>query len=125
MPKLPTIFRDKPASSPNVGKLVQSGDEANRRRSWREAEAAYRAALEIDSSLTHIWVQYGHALKEQGDLDGAEQAYCNSLALDGGTADTHLQLGHVLKLQDRIDGAADSYVTAHRCDPALPYPGIE
>jgi FkbM family methyltransferase len=119
------VFKRKRAPSSNVSALVRRGDEANRRRSWQEAEAAYRAALAIDSSLVHIWVQYGHSRKEQGDLEGAEQAYRTSLSLDGSVADTHLQLGHVLKLQGRIDDAADAYVTAYRRDPTLPYPQIE
>src|SRR5216684_2326802 len=97
--------------------LLRTGDDANRRRSWREAEAAYSAALSIDPSLKHIWVQYGHTLKEQGFLEPAEAAYRRSLTLDDKLADTHLQLGHVLKLQGRLEDAIDAYHTARRLDP--------
>jgi glycosyltransferase involved in cell wall biosynthesis/tetratricopeptide (TPR) repeat protein len=97
--------------------LLRTGDDANRRRSWHEAEAAYSAALEVKPSLKHIWVQYGHALKEQGFLKPAEAAYRRSLILDDTLADTHLQLGHVLKLQGRLEDAIDAYHTARQQDP--------
>src|ERR1051326_8126493 len=113
------------SKSAHLKRLLRTGDQANRRRSWRDAEKAYQAALSLDPSLKHIWVQYGHALKEQGDLAGAEAAYQRSLTLDAGLADTHLQLGHVLKLQGRRDYAVDAYVTAYRLDPRNPYPRIE
>ena len=99
---------------------LRRGDAVDRQVFWQEREAAYRAALALDPSLTDIWVQYGHALKEQGQLDAAEEAYRRSLALDATLADTNLQLGHVLKLQGRIAEAADAYLTAHRLDPDHP-----
>ncbi len=120
-----SIFRGTSLRPTRLSDLVRRGDDANRRRSWHDAETAYRAALDRDASLTHIWVQYGHALKEQRRLEPAELAYRRSLALDPTLADTHLQLGHVLKLQGRLDEAADAYVMAHRRDPTLPYPTIE
>jgi glycosyltransferase involved in cell wall biosynthesis len=105
--------------------LPQRGEPVDRQAFWQEREAAHRAALTLDPSLTDIWVQYGHALKEQGQLDAAEEAYRRSLALDATLADTNLQLGHVLKLQRRTGDAADAYLTAHRLDPDLPDPAIE
>jgi glycosyltransferase involved in cell wall biosynthesis/tetratricopeptide (TPR) repeat protein len=122
---MPMAFRGGLRQARRLKNLIRSGDAANRRRSWHEAEAAYRAALTLNASLKHIWVQYGHAVKEQGRLDAAEQAYRHSLGLDAGLADTHLQLGHVLKAQGKIEDAVDSYVTAYRLDPALPDPNIE
>src|ERR1051325_7178608 len=113
------------SKSAHLKRLLRTGDQANRRRSWRDAEMAYHSALSLDPSLKHIWVQYGHALKEQGDLAGAEAAYQRSLTLDAGLADTHLQLGHVLKLQGRMDDAVDAYVTAYRLEPRRLYPRIE
>jgi len=105
--------------------LPRRGKPVDGQGLWPEREAAYRAALALDPSLTDIWVQFGHALKEQGKLDAAEEAYRRSLALDAALADTHLQLGHVLKLQGRMGGAADAYLSAHRLDPDLPDPAIE
>src|SRR2546422_349451 len=81
--------------SRRLKELLWSGKAVDRQEFWREREAAYRAELSLDPSLKHIWVQYGHTLKEQGQLDAAEQAYRRSLALDETLADTNLQLGHV------------------------------
>ena len=64
-------------------------------------------------------MQYGHALKESGNLALAEAAYRRSIALAEKLADTHLQLGHVLKLQSRHDEACSAYVAALRHDPRL------
>src|SRR5215831_4621388 len=96
-----------------VGRLVRLGDQANRERLWAKAANAYHTALSLDASLKHIWVQYGHALKEQGHLKEAEAAYRRSLALDDDLADTHLQLGHVLKLQGRIEDAITAYLRSY------------
>lgn len=103
----------KPSS---IGEAIRAGDVANAERRWADAEAAYLHALDGDSSLAHIWVQYGHAVKEQGDLKRAEAAYRQSIALNHASADTHVQLGHALKLQGRIDDARTAYATALRLD---------
>src|SRR5215813_11943304 len=102
-----------------IKQLIGAGDKANRRRLWANAEDYYREALALDPSLKHIWVQYGHALKEQGSLKEAETAYRRSLALDPDLPDTHLQLGHVLKLQRRIEDAAMAYLRALALAPTL------
>src|SRR4029077_12032902 len=80
---------------------ITLADWARDLRHWEVAARYYREALDLNPANTPIWVQYGHALKEQGLLDLAKEAYRRSLALDGTVADTHLQLGHVLKLQGR------------------------
>lgn len=107
-------WRGNPKS---LSKLVSRADAANAARDWPAAEAGYAAALEIKPSLTAIWVQYGHSLKEQGRLEAAEQAYRRAVALDGSVADTHLQLGRVIKMQNRLDEARDCYQRAYRLDP--------
>src|SRR5262249_51016232 len=108
-----------------IKQLIGAGDKANRRRLWANAEDYYREALALDPSLKHIWVQYGHALKEQGSLKEAETAYRRSLALDPDLPDTHLQLGHVLKLQRRIEDAVAAYLRSHELDPTNPHSTTE
>jgi glycosyltransferase involved in cell wall biosynthesis/Tfp pilus assembly protein PilF len=108
-----------------IKQLIGAGDKANRRRLWAKAEDYYREALALDSSLKHIWVQYGHALKEQGSLKDGETAYRRSLALDPNLPDTHLQLGHVLKLQRRIEEAVAAYLRSHELDPTNPHSKTE
>ena len=105
--------------------LVTAGDKANAGRDWAAAAGLYEAALALNPALTPIWVQYGHALKEQGFLNKALDAYRQSLALDDTCADTYLQIGHVLKLQGRTDMAQSAYRNSFLCDPASPQSRIE
>ena len=102
-----------------AGRLVAEGDKARDVRNWAVAARHYRQAVEHQPGLMPIWVQLGHALKEQGDYDGAEGAYRRALALDPAQADTHLQMGHLLKLQGHRDRAVDEYATAVRLDPDM------
>jgi len=104
---------------------ITLADRARDLRHWEVAARYYRAALDLNPANTPIWVQYGHALKEQGLLDPAEEAYRRSLALDETVSDTHLQLGHVLKLQGRHYEAAEAYLTAYRLDPSCPFATAE
>lgn len=99
--------------------LIAAGDRARDARDWGAAALAYRQALDANPRLAAIWVQLGHALKEQGNQWEAETAYRRSLALDQGVADTHLQLGHVLKLQQREAEAASAYLSALLLDVDL------
>lgn len=107
----PAAFRDKRLRRA-AGRNVASADQARDARDWPTAASGYRKALEADPRQPAIWVQLGHALKEQGDFAGAEAAYHKSLLLDDSTADTHLQLGHVLKLQGRMGEAEHAYFRA-------------
>jgi tetratricopeptide (TPR) repeat protein len=72
-----------------------------------------------------IWVQYGHALKESGNVAEAETAYRNSIELEPSSADAHLQLGHALKIQGRIDEAVGAYFRSLALDPAPRHPRDE
>jgi glycosyltransferase involved in cell wall biosynthesis/tetratricopeptide (TPR) repeat protein len=105
--------------------MVTAANALNLERRWPEAEAAYRSILEIDDSLDAIWVQYGHALKEQGYLAKAELAYREAIARNPRLADTYLQLGHVLKLQGRISDAGDAYRIAYLCESGSQHAAAE
>jgi tetratricopeptide (TPR) repeat protein len=108
--------------------VIPLADRARDARKWELAAQLYREVLERDPDNPQIWVQYGHALKEWGELRDpeklaqAEEAYRRALSLDPGVADTHLQLGHVLKLQVKPDDARAAYLRAFALDPELPYP---
>jgi lipopolysaccharide biosynthesis regulator YciM len=106
-------------------RLIANGNRARDQRDWKDAAVWYRKALEADPQRPAIWVQLGHALKEQGDRVGGEKAYRRSLELAYNVADTHLQLGHVLKLQGRIPEAAQAYFKALVLDDAFAYARME
>jgi GT2 family glycosyltransferase len=111
--------------------VVSLGDSARDARQWELAAQLYREGLDRDPRNPHIWVQYGHALKESGELRDpdklaqAELAYRRALSLDPGAADTYLQLGHILKLQGKTEEAQAAYLRALAMNPAMPYPQEE
>ncbi len=106
--------------APHAVLLALRGDRARNRGNWRTAAASYGAAVAIRPDLVHIWVQYGHALKESGDRGRAETAYRRAIAGGLDNADIHLQIGHVLKLDGRLIEAAEAYGAAFLRDPADP-----
>jgi len=77
--------------------LREAGDRARDTRNWPAASDAYRAYLDAQPGDSGIWVQYGHAQKEQGLLTEAEAAYRKAAAADPTDADTRLHLAHLLK----------------------------
>jgi hypothetical protein len=108
--------------------FITLAERARDARQWKLAAQLYRKALGRNPRNAAIWVQYGHALKESGELRDpeklaqAEAAYRRALALDSGAADTHLQLGHVLKLHGKTEEAQAAYLRAFALDPSVPYP---
>lgn len=105
-----------PLPYPPLPALVAEADRARSARDWPAAEQRYREVLRAQPRFAELWVQLGHAQKEQGDLAAAEASYRRSLMIDDRSADTHLQLGHALKLQGRVSDAAASYFSALRLD---------
>src|SRR5271166_2059227 len=111
--------------------VIDLADRARDARQWERAAQLYRKALDRNRRNPPIWVQYGHALKESGELRDpgklaqAELAYRTALSLDPGVADTHLQVGHVLKLQGKTSEAEAAYLRAFVLDPSMPYPQEE
>ena len=98
---------------------LRLGDRYRDAREWSLAKDNYHAALKLRPTLGHIWVQYGHSLKECGEIFEAYTAYKQAIALGPDVADSHLQLGHVLKLQGRLDNAAQAYARALSLDSTL------
>src|SRR6202023_2921448 len=118
--KLPRVDRRHDAE-----KLLSRADRARDSRDWGSAARYYREGLDRQPENPPVWVQYGHALKESGNLPEAEDAYRHSLELDADVADTHLQLGHALKIQGRKIEASAAYLRALVLDPALDHASFE
>lgn len=95
-----------------VSDPTAAADAARDARDWKSAARFYRAALARDDGRADLWVQLGHALKENGNLPQAQAAYLEALARDSTVADTHLQLGHLLKLRGQLSEAAEAYFQA-------------
>lgn len=114
------VLRQEAETSP-----LSRADRARDSRDWPNAAHYYQKALEENPQNSAIWVQYGHAIKEAGNLSRAEDAYRKSLDLNADVADTHLQLGHSLKLQGRKIEASAAYFRALVIDPALDHAASE
>ncbi|GAN54797.1 glycosyltransferase [Tanticharoenia sakaeratensis] len=100
---------------------VQAGDRHNRERNWPAAAQEYRAAVALDPTLAHIWVQLGHACKENGDLAEAEAAYRQAARLLPDDIEPWLLLGHLLALSGKPQASIDAFTEAQRlsADPDL------
>jgi tetratricopeptide (TPR) repeat protein len=91
---------------------------ASRARDWPRVVRLYRKALRRAPNAPEIWVQYGHALNETGDLAAAAAAYRRAVALAPEMAEGHLLLGQALAAQGRIEEARAALLLCERLDPA-------
>jgi tetratricopeptide (TPR) repeat protein len=103
-----------------LGQILAHADRARDERRWANGRDFYAEYLALQPDNAPIWVQYGHCLKESGDLDTAENAYRRSLALAPQVADTHLQLGHLFKVRGSKARALAAYRRALELDPSMP-----
>lgn len=83
----------------------------SRGKSWAAAEAFYRQVLHEDPRLQRVWVQYAHAIKEQGDLWAALGAYRHAAELDPYRGDIYVHLGHI---QKRLGLTGEAVATLRR-----------
>jgi glycosyltransferase involved in cell wall biosynthesis len=105
-------------SSTSIKELLAKADRLRDQKQWGEAASLYRSVLDADSSLAHIWIQYGHSLKETGQYDEAERAYKLGCELKP-SGDAFLQLGHLYNLTKRKALAEESYLHALRAEPGM------
>lgn len=91
---------------------VRRGDAARAGKDWRAAAAAYRSAVEAEPTLIPIWIQLGHALKEQGELPAAIEAYAEAARRQPDRAEAHLFLAHLYKTLGRTEPAIVHFLRA-------------
>lgn len=94
MTMLKKLVRNQPSPART---LREAGDRARDLKNWPAASQAYRTYLDAQPDDAGIWVQYGHAQKEQGLLTEAEAAYRKAAAAEPTDADTRLHLAQLLK----------------------------
>ena len=97
--------------SPNHYRIL--GDAARNRREWDAAGRHYAFHLEFNRQDFDIWVQFGHALKEQGLLDQAGLAYEQASLLNEGDADLWLNRGHLEKLRGDFRSSRECYTRSY------------
>ncbi len=101
-----------------VHRLIARGNRARDARQWHRASEAYRMALARDPSLHHIWVQFAHMLREDGQLLEAEKAYEKAQDLGPDKAEPLVYLGHMARSSGQDAQAAHFYMLAAQAEPA-------
>lgn len=81
------------------------GDQCRDAKDWLGATSAYIQHLEHNDTDHPIWVQLGHALKEQGRLDEAAKAYQKSVDLNVDDSDANTHLVDLLRRLGRYEDA--------------------
>ena len=120
-PELPATaaISDPTAPAADPPSLQMQGDEARDRSDWENAGQYYEAFLRLAPGRGDIWVQFGHSLRELGNLSAAERAYRTAVEINAGDADAQFQLGHALKMQQRMAEAKEAFARASALDAGL------
>ncbi len=97
---------------------AEQGDSLSRQRRFYDAEAAYRAAIELDPSLSRAYSGLGEVLDRQGRFLAAKGACLDAIRLDPVLASAYSNLGHVLSSMGQDDAALSACRKAVRLDPS-------
>lgn len=87
---------------------MRSAGRALAAEQWPAVASAYWRVLQIDPSWTEIWVQYGNALKEAGELAQAAHAYRHATKVDRSCVEAWSMLAGLLASM----GAHDEFLLA-------------
>lgn len=117
MNRLARLLLAPPDPLKPFGPLVIAADAANARGAWAEAEAAYGCALRINPRRDDLWVQHGHALRQQGRPGEAERSYRAALDVAPGAVDAAVHLGDLLTGAGRLPEARDVLLAGLAADP--------
>ena len=93
------------------------GNQCRDARDWPGAASAYARHLAANRTDQPIWVQLGHAWKEQDLLAEAADAYQTAVDLDGTDADANIHLADVLRRLGRSDEALAAYTRVNDIAP--------
>ena len=92
MPSIITRLKLRKTRSP----FRSLGDQARGKQLWAEAATHYRNHLLLVPQDVAIWIQLGHSLRENGDLQDASLAYRRAWELNPADSDVLLHYGHSL-----------------------------
>ncbi|HEV3410377.1 MAG TPA: alkaline phosphatase family protein [Chthoniobacterales bacterium] len=101
---------------------VVAGQIHLRQRKWKEAEAAFRAALATDDDSAEAHDGLGVALRMTGRLDEALHEHMRSVSLLHDRPQTHVNLGVSLALAKQFDWAIRAFTIASEMAPDEPFP---
>lgn len=94
-----------------------AGDAARDRRDYPTAEIKYRDYLAANPSDSEIWVQLGHAVKEQRGHKAAVEFYARAAKEAPNSVDAYTHLAHALKNAGDQDAATTAFEKAYALEP--------
>ncbi|MBV1835072.1 glycosyltransferase family 4 protein [Novacetimonas pomaceti] len=97
-----------------LSQKMKQANAARDQKSWEAAARYYGEATEIDGTLTHVWIQLGHALNQIGEHKQGIEAYRTALALDPSKIECHLHIGRWLERNKDFENAIEAYKLALR-----------
>ena len=96
---------------------IELADVLVRERTYDEAEAAYRRALQLDAGAAQAYVGLGKLYADRGALGQATSALKQAIALDSTLAEPHYVLGNIHLSQQRLAAAVPLYERAIALSP--------
>jgi glycosyltransferase involved in cell wall biosynthesis len=103
--------RDKRKHENDEAVTLKDAMERMAQSKWVPAARAMRKIL-ASRDEAHIWVQYGHALKEAGFFSGALDAYSRAASASAHDFDVRVQIGHLHKICGNFKAAGEAYEAA-------------
>ncbi|MGA1810452.1 glycosyltransferase [Sphingobium sp. WW5] len=95
----------------------RKGNQCRDAQDWPGAVSAYTQHLEANGADQPIWVQLGHAWKEQGQLEEASKAYQMAVDLDVDDQDANIHLADLLRRLGRFEEALAAYQRVNNIAP--------
>lgn len=86
-------------------------------RSYDEAEALYRKAIELDPKLSIAYTNLGNIRFRRGDVVAAEELYRRALEVDDRQPEAHYNLGYVMLERGHAQRAIPYFQKAIQSDP--------
>ena len=109
------------ARQTEVRQRVARGAEFMHAKRYADAEAEYRAAVQLDPRNALLHMALGTAIDNGGNPDGAITEEREAMRLDPSNGDAHVALGNALANKGDWDGAIGEFSKAVRLDPQDPY----
>ena len=104
----------------SIATLFAQGTTAMDRGDAAAAEAAYRAALQLDPKRAEVHANLGLLLQGQGRLEEAEEHYRSAVAGNPRQAQIHMNFASLLAARQRFAEAEAAYRRALALSPQLP-----
>ncbi len=105
------------ANQEEVQKHAARGGEFLQNKQYPQAEAEYRAALQLDPNNADLHLNLGIVLSNENDQAGSIAEYREAIRLDPNNDQAHINLGNRLRFKGDTDGALTEYREAVRLSP--------